>query len=166
MAFPKLCTAVMAATEAVTLTSMGFKLAGKLFFPDGGAPAAALIICHGAGDFKENYFELAEYLAGRGVAAFALDMCGHGESEGPRFHVSIKQWVADIRAAVDFLSKHQRVDSSRIAAFGLSSGGTAILEAALIDSRLRTLVAMDATVRNSLPIAMALILKTFDCVGK
>jgi uncharacterized protein len=156
----------MVSTESVSLSSNGFKLVGKLFLPDSASAAPALLICHGAGHFKESYFELAEYLAGRGIAAFTVDMCGHGESEGPRFHTVIKQWVVDVRAAVDFLSKHSRIDSERIAGFGISSGGTAVLEAALTDPRLRALIAMDATVRNSLPVPMTLILKTFVGLGK
>jgi uncharacterized protein len=152
-------------TESVSLCSNGFKLVGKLFLPDTASAAPALIIGHGAGHFKESYFELAEHLAVRGIAAFAIDLCGHGESEGPRFHVSIKQWVADIRAAVDFVSKHPRIDPDRIAGFGISSSGTAVLEAALTDPRLQALVTMGATVRNSLPLAMTLILKTLVCLG-
>ena len=154
------------APENVKLQSNGVSLVGSLFLPVSAFPSPALIICHGAGDFKENYFELCEYLAARGIAAFAFDLTGHGQSEGPRFHVNIQQWVTDVRAAVEFLSKHPKVDPERLAAFGLSSGGTAILETALVEPRLRGLVALDATVRNSLPAAMSFILKTLVCFGK
>lgn len=140
--------------ESVCLRSLGDVLSGMLFLPDSPRPAAAVIVCHGAGEFKENYFELCELLAARGVAALAIDMHGHGESAGERFHVEMRQWVADVQAAIDFLHNHSRVDGERIGAFGLSSGGTAIFETALIDRRLKTLVALDATVRNCLPIGL------------
>src|SRR5438094_78027 len=94
--------------------------------------APVLIICHGAGEFKENYFELCELLAGRGVATLAIDMHGHGQSAGERFYVTMRQWVADVQAAIDFLLTHPKIDGKKIGAFGLSSGGTAILEAAVI----------------------------------
>jgi pimeloyl-ACP methyl ester carboxylesterase len=78
----------------------------------------------------------------------------------------MRQWVADIQAAIDFLLTQPRVDGGRIAAFGLSSGGTAILEAALVEPRLKSLVALDATVRNSLPLPLTLIIKSFVLLGK
>src|SRR3954447_10595364 len=152
--------------EDVRLHSLGDELAGTLFVPETGKRSSVLIICHGAGEFKENYFELCELLAGRGVATLAIDMHGHGQSEGERYYVNMRQWVADIQAAIDFLLTHPKVDGKRIGAFGLSSGGTAILEAAVVDPRLKALIALDATVRNSLPLAMSLFLKAFVVMGK
>ncbi len=140
--------------EAIGLESMGDALAGTFFVPESAEPVAAVIVCHGAGEFKENYFELCQLLAARGVAALAIDMHGHGESAGARFCVEMRKWVSDIQAAIDFLCKHPRVDDARIGAFGMSSGGTAIFEAALVDPRLKTLVALDATVRNCLPLGL------------
>jgi alpha-beta hydrolase superfamily lysophospholipase len=124
-----------------------------------------VIVCHGAGEFKENYFELCGLLAGKGIAALAIDMHGHGASKGERSHVVMTQWVADVRAAIDFLAAHARVDGDRIGAFGLSSGGTAVLEAAVVDTRLRTLITLDATVRNSLPWPAAVVLRCLVALG-
>jgi uncharacterized protein len=152
--------------QPVQFKSLDEQLKGVLFLPDAGGGFPAMIICHGAGDFKENYFELCECLAKRGVATLVMDMHGHGESEGERFHVDMEEWVADVRAAVEFLSAHPDVGPGRIGAFGISSGGTAILEAALVEPRLKALVALDATVRNSMPWAFAAILKTLIFVGK
>ena len=122
--------------ESLSLRSLGDDLVGTLFLPTSEHPAPALIVCHGAGEFKENYFEMCELLARNGVATLAIDMHGHGASAGERFYVSMHQWVADVRAAVDFLVTHPRIDANKIGAFGLSSGGTAILEAAIVDARL------------------------------
>jgi alpha-beta hydrolase superfamily lysophospholipase len=152
--------------ESVVIYSKKEKLAGVLFLPGTDGPSPALVICHGAGEFKENYFELSEYLAKRGVASLALDMHGHGASEGERFHVNISDWVEDIQAAVSFLSEDARIDRNRIGAFGLSSGGTAILEAALVEPRLKALVALDCTVRNSMPLVPTLILKLLVWFGR
>jgi len=152
--------------ESVRLRSHGDELAGAMFLPEGDKPAPVLIICHGAGEFKENYFELCELLAARGVATLALDMHGHGESAGERHHVNMREWVADVRTAIDFLLAHPRVDGSKIGAFGLSSGGTAILEAAIDEPRLKALVALDATVRDSLPWCSSFPLKLLVALGK
>jgi alpha-beta hydrolase superfamily lysophospholipase len=145
---------------------LGDELVGRLFLPATGRPAPALIVCHGAGEFKEHYFELCEVLAGRGIASLVLDLHGHGESGGERYYVQMSQWVADIRAAIDFLTTHPAVAPNKIGAFGLSSGGTAVLEAAVVEPRLKALVALDATVRNSLPLATTLALKVFLGLGK
>lgn len=152
--------------ETIELRSLGDALAGVLFLPACASPAPALIICHGAGEFKENYFELCECLAAKGVAALAIDMHGHGQSEGDRFYVDISKWVEDIRAAVEFLARHPQVDGGRLGAFGLSSGGTAILEASLVEPRLKALVALDATVRNSLPPLYTVFMKCLIGIGR
>src|SRR6266566_9899959 len=155
-----------ATQEPIVLRSLGDELKGVLFLPAATSRSPVLIICHGAGEFKENYFELCELLAGRGVATLAIDMHGHGQSAGERYYVNMRQWVADVQAAIDYLLTHAKIDGKRIGAFGLSSGGTAILEAAVIDPRLKTLVALDATVRNSLPFALSAFLKLFVFLGK
>jgi alpha-beta hydrolase superfamily lysophospholipase len=145
---------------------MGDELVGELFLPEGTAPQPVLIVCHGAGEFKENYFEMCRTLAERGVASLALDMHGHGESAGQRYYVEMRQWVADIQAAVDYVLTRPELDGSRIGAFGLSSGGTAVLEAGVVEPRIKLLVALDATVRNSLPFFESAFLKLLVGVGK
>lgn len=152
--------------ESVRLHSLGQELSGVLFLPEAKQPSPVVLLCHGAGEFKENYFDLAEQLAASGVASLAFDFHGHGQSGGDRFNVKMAEWVPDIQAAMDFLVKHPAIDANRIAAFGLSSGGTAILEAAVVDSRLKALVVLDGTVRNSLPLPLTLFMKSLVTAGK
>jgi alpha-beta hydrolase superfamily lysophospholipase len=153
-------------SESVSIQSLGDELVGTLFIPETEGPSPALILCHGAGDFRENYFEMSERLAERGIVSLALDMHGHGASGGERFHVDMRQWAADVRAAVDYLQTRPEVNGDQIGGFGLSSGGTAILEAALVDKRLRALIPLDATVRNSLPLPMSWFIKSLLLLGK
>lgn len=47
---------------------------------------AALLVVHGLGEHSGRYRELAEYLAGHHVSTFAMDLRGHGGSEGRRGH--------------------------------------------------------------------------------
>jgi alpha-beta hydrolase superfamily lysophospholipase len=152
--------------ESVRFHSLGDEIAGTLFLPSSECPPPVLIVCHGAGEFKENYFEMCEQLAERSVASLAIDMHGHGQSGGARFYVNMRQWVADINAAIDFLSTRSEVDSNRVGAFGLSSGGTAILEAGIVEPRLKVLIGLDATVRNSLPFIDSVLLKVLLWVGR
>jgi pimeloyl-ACP methyl ester carboxylesterase len=78
----------------------------------------------------------------------------------------MEEWVSDVRAAVEFLSSHPQLKGVCIGAFGLSSGGTAILEAALVEPRLKALVALDATVRASMPLSARLMLKILIFAGR
>lgn len=139
--------------ENLQFCSLGDTLKGVLFVPDDERSPdktqfPAVILCHGAIDYKEHFFGFAEFLAKYGYAALALDMHGHGESGGEKFHVKMAEWVPDINAAIEALSSHAQVDASRIGALGFSSGGSAILEAAAQKSSLKALVTLDATVRN------------------
>jgi len=152
--------------QTVSFCSLGDWIVGELIIPENNGPHPAIILCHGAGDFKENYFEMGERLAERDIVSLALDMHGHGASGGKRFHVDMREWAADVRAAIDFLRTRPEVNGEQIAAFGLSSGGTAILEAALVDRRLKALIPLDATVRNSLPLPMTLFIKFLMLLGK
>ena len=152
--------------EPIQFEALGDQMAGMLFVPGGTAPHPILLVCHGAGEFKEHYFEMCQRLAERGIASLAIDLHGHGQSGGARFYVDIAQWVADIRAAVDFITTRPELDSNRIGAFGLSSGGTAILEAGLVEPRLKALIGLDATVHNSLPFFVSAFLKTLVLFGK
>ncbi len=150
--------------EEIILQSLGKSLAGWLYWPTADGPCPALIIAHGALMYKENYSELCEYLAGQGLAAFSLDMHGHGCSQGERHQVEMEEWIADILAAVEFLADQPRI--TKIGAWGHSSGGTAILETALVERRLATLITLDATVCESLPFAYGLALKSVMALAR
>lgn len=132
----------------ITYRSGGNMIRAALFGKERENRSPAVVICHGAFEFKERYFELAAYLSERGITALVPDMNGHGESDGDRYHVNIHRWISDIRGALDFLIDETGVDPHGISAFGLSTGGTAVLEAALVEPRLRSLVVFAATVRN------------------
>ena len=132
------------------------------FTPDNGNPGAfpCLILCHGAFDRKENFFGLAQFIASQGIAAVAVDMPGHGESDGPRSHLDMSEWVKAIQAVIDNLNANQSIDPDRIGAFGFSTGGTAVLEAALVEPRIKVLITLDATVRNYLNIWETMVFKS------
>jgi alpha-beta hydrolase superfamily lysophospholipase len=151
--------------EKINLISLGAAIKGWFYLPETEGPFPVLLISHGAGEHHGNYLELCEYLSDRGIASLVLDMHGHGESEGERFHVRMEQWVPDLGAAIEFLSHDARIHPGKICALGLSSGGTAILEAALVDHRLCALIALDATVRTSLPFVFDVILRVCIFLG-
>jgi alpha-beta hydrolase superfamily lysophospholipase len=51
-------------------------------------PDAAILLVHGLFEHGGRYQEVGEFMAGAGFSTFALDMRGHGASEGRRGHVS------------------------------------------------------------------------------
>lgn len=148
----------------VHIESGKVRLAALLILPEK-RPAPVMVVSHGAGEHKENYLELAGVLAAGGVASLLVDMRGHGQSGGELHHVRMKDWTADLKSALDWLETRPEIDARRMGGFGLSSGGTAILESAVIDSRWRTLVLLDATVMNTLPLLVTLALHGLSVVG-
>lgn len=155
-----------ASVEPVSFHSLGAEIQALFVHAPGNGKRPVLIVSHGAGEFKENYFEMASNLARRGISCLLLDMHGHGASGGAAHHVSMREWVADIVAALDYLGSRDDVDARLIGAFGLSSGGTAILETAVIDPRLRALVTLDATVMNTLPLSVTLMMGSLSVLGR
>ncbi|WP_157496671.1 alpha/beta hydrolase [Hahella ganghwensis] len=136
--------------ETIQFRSLGASIVGRLFLPRQLQVSPVVVICHGAFDYKEHFFELAETLAGQGIGSLVLDMHGHGESEGQRYHVRMEEWVEDLRCALKYLQQRTDVVHGAIGAFGFSSGGTAVLEAAAEGLPFKALVTLDATVRSVL----------------
>lgn len=151
--------------EEVSFASLGDKIRAVLVRVTGATSGPLLLVAHGAGEQKENYLPLAKHLALRGVRCLLLDMHGHGESGGRRYHVRMQEWRADIHAALDFLQSRSDLRDSKIGALGLSSGGTAILEAAVSEPRLSALVALDATVQNTLPLSVTVSMRLLSILG-
>ncbi|HET9985521.1 MAG TPA: alpha/beta hydrolase [Longimicrobiales bacterium] len=51
-------------------------------------PRAAIVVVHGLGEHSGRYDEFASAMAGYGFSSYALDLRGHGSSEGRRGHVA------------------------------------------------------------------------------
>ncbi len=134
--------------QQMTIQTDTGAVAGALFAPDAAGPFPCVVLCHGAFEYKENFFSFCRGLTRQGLAAAAIDMPGHGESAGDRYAIDVDAWVSAICAAIDFLIDEPVADAQRMGAFGFSSGGTAVLEAALKEPRIRALATLDATVQN------------------
>jgi lysophospholipase len=63
----------------------GLRLQFRVWEPP--APRAAVVIVHGQGEHAGRYAPTAAALAQAGFASYALDLRGHGRSEGRRGHV-------------------------------------------------------------------------------
>jgi dienelactone hydrolase len=135
--------------EDLVLVRGGAPVPASFLAPVGAGPFPAILYCHAHG----NAWEIGrrELLEGRpalrcgpygpaltaaGFAVLCLDMPGHGArraegSEGAlakaalwRGGTLMGEMLADLRAGVDALSAHPRIDAARIGALGLSMGGT------------------------------------------
>jgi acylglycerol lipase len=92
-------------------------------------------VVHGLGDHSGRYAAFADAMASRGFGTFAMDLRGHGHSEGARGHVdSWSQWLDDIQAFLGVVETHV---GGEVVPLGHSFGGAAMLSAA-IDNRLRS----------------------------
>jgi hypothetical protein len=100
---------------------------------------ATVLMAHGAGGNRGRIGDQAELVARRGYGVLAVDLPGHGESDG---HSSLLGDNAQpaIDASLDWLVRQPDVDADRIAGYGMSLGGEVLLEAAARDPRLAAVV--------------------------
>jgi len=72
-------------------------------------PRAALLVVHGLGEHAGRYAQFAEAMTASGVSTYALDLRGHGISEGRRGHVNrfhillqdLDRFVREVSGLVD-----------------------------------------------------------------
>jgi len=127
---------------AVTFPSEDHILSGALFEAHHPKPVA-VVLCHGAFEYKDHWFDYAERLAQQGYTALAFDFTGHGESGGLRGTVDMRIWPYNIRDALNLLSGR---GYRRFGLVGWDSGGTAIILAAAHDPRVHCAVALSTPV--------------------
>jgi len=83
-----------------------------VFLPD--SPRGGALVLPGYGGTKEQVLALAAIIAEKGVAALAIDVCGHGENTTPIGVSMLEETEAGVRYARRF---------GRTAAVGISLGG-------------------------------------------
>jgi uncharacterized protein len=113
---------------------------------------AVILLLHGAGGSREQLRPYADLLVRNGYGVLALDLRGHGMSDGPTNRLGW-QSTPDVKAAVEYL--HERPEVDQIGGMGLSMGAEVLLGAASETPALRAAVADGAT-RRSLQELLAL----------
>ncbi len=90
-------------TSTTTLKSSdGLSLFSRSWLPNN-APVAALAIVHGLGEHSERYNHVGGYFAERGYAVFAVDLRGHGRSQGKRGHINhFDEYLDDAQSLVNY----------------------------------------------------------------
>jgi alpha-beta hydrolase superfamily lysophospholipase len=85
-------------------------------------------VVHGHGEHSGRYERFARGMAAYQMAAYAVDLRGHGESAGQRGHVdSWSQWVDDAEA---FIKHVENETTGEVVPLGHSFGGVVVLSAA------------------------------------
>ena len=114
------------ATRGFLNSSDGTRLAYRAW-PKPGAQVTFAVV-HGHGEHSGRYQRFAEGMAKHGMATYAVDLRGHGESAGRRGHVdSWDQWVEDAAA---FITLVERQAEGEVVPLGHSFGGVVMLSAA------------------------------------
>src|SRR6202030_2178519 len=133
-------------SKRVTFYSEGVKLAGDLFLPAGLQPGkrrAGIVLCHGYTGVRSIYLpDNARVLAEAGYVVLNFDYKGWGDSDGPKTRLAPYSRVADVQAAVSFLSAHPQVDPERLGIYGTSYGGATVVFVAAIDPRVKCVVSV------------------------
>ena len=76
----------------------------RCWAPPGGAPPTgpSVVLVHGYAEHSGRYDHLGRALAAGGAPAWAMDLRGHGRSEGPRANIERLEWaLADLDQLVD-----------------------------------------------------------------
>lgn len=122
-----------AVSEIALAAPGGPRLAARYWPAPAGAPG--VLIVPGLGSTKDNHSDMAERLREAGVAALAIDLRGHGASEG----LLDAGAPDDVRAGLDWLAG---AGHAALGLRGSSMGGMLALWAAAHDARVRAVVAI------------------------
>lgn len=122
--------------NTVRFDSGGTSCVGR-FFPaaagrNDGDGAPVVVLGHGfGGTVDSGLIPFAERLSAAGFAAFAFDYRYFGASDGqPRQRFSIKEQLADFRAACTAAARRPGVDPQRLVVWGVSLAGGHVFEVA------------------------------------
>ena len=94
-------------------------------WPLAGAPITFAVV-HGLGEHSGRYERFARGMARHGMATYAMDLRGHGESGGPRGHTD--SWSKLVDDAATFVALvEQQVAHGEVVPLGHSFGGVVML---------------------------------------
>jgi pimeloyl-ACP methyl ester carboxylesterase len=128
---------VGALSQRVTFhTDDGLTVAATWYEPSV-RPAPAVILVHMLRKSSRDWDQLATRLAAEGIGALAVDLRGHGESQGNADDYA--GMVRDVRAARRLLASRGDVIPSRIGLAGASLGATIAAQAAAEDPSITAL---------------------------
>lgn len=144
------------------------RVRGVLFAPNATGKFPGIVFTHGLLSEHKEFGAYPEQLAQRGFVTLALDLRGHGASDGQPGLISQARGVQDIRAALTCLVTHPQVDAARLGLVGHSLGAALSVCAAVEDARVKAMVAIapPASIRHELKPGEAQVYAVVYRVGK
>jgi hypothetical protein len=115
------------------------RLSGTLTYPNGEGPFPAVIMIQGSAPLDRNssmfghklFLVWTDYLTRQGIAVLRFDKRSAGKSTGDYNTSTIEDFARDTIAGLEYLKKHDEIDTRHIGLIGHSEGGmTANLVAA------------------------------------
>jgi alpha-beta hydrolase superfamily lysophospholipase len=141
------------------LTADGLRLAG-VWYPAVPAPSGrTAIVIHGYAEDPRGFRDRARALAARGWNAAAIDLRGHGESEGEHTTFGGHEWD-DLHAWIDVLAARVGPGMT-LAVWGRSMGAAVALRAAAEDKESRIAALVLEAPYHDLEAAIAVLLRRF-----
>ena len=123
----------------------GTTLKGTLRRPAGAARPPVVVMVMGLDSAKEEMGTYEDTFLARGLATFAFDGPGQGESEFE--HPLRHDFEVPVGAVVDHLVTRDDVDPDRIGLWGVSLGGHLAVRAAAFEPRVRACVSLSGSYR-------------------
>ena len=102
-----------------------------------------IILIHGWSRNVDRVMSFIKKLHPAGYSLLAFDSRCHGKSDDDKFSSMVK-FTEDIISAIDYAETLPNVDKNRFGLLGLSIGGSASINAASMDKRIKTVVTVGA----------------------
>jgi pimeloyl-ACP methyl ester carboxylesterase len=126
------------------------------------APVPAVLLLHGYGENRSVWKDFSQQLLTRGWAVMALDLRGHGDSKSrnqrpieatPEWKKDPHEFPVDLDPALDWLKAQPRINTRKIVVIGSEVGADLALIASGRFSEVRTVVAINPNLDESLALA-------------
>ncbi|MBQ7904076.1 MAG: alpha/beta fold hydrolase [Oscillospiraceae bacterium] len=113
--------------KKLMLKSEKYDIPAIFTLPENARKVPCVVMCHGTGSSKDEagnqYADLAQLLAERGIASIRFDFAGCGESTDTGINQTFMAEVDDTRIAWEYVCSQPQVDSERNGIIGYSQGG-------------------------------------------
>jgi len=153
----------MERTEGTFKGSKGLNLFYQCWLPDAN-PKAVLLVVPGLAEHSGRYTNLVDYFVPKAYAVCAIDMQGHGKSEGPRCYIDkFSDYVNDVKIFFDIV--HQKYGDRKIFLLGHSMGSAiAIAYTAQHQAELAGLIMSGATLKPgaSIPAVLKVVVRVIS----
>lgn len=127
------------------IISNGKKIHLDIFDNSPDESKATILFIHGTAVYSRFYAEFLHDLSTKGYRIVALDLPGHGKSEGRRGHFTIEKLVDTIKDVTSFIINTY---GDKVVAIGSSLGGITTLYSSASDPRLSACVCVNAALLN------------------